>query len=185
MKKLLILSILLFSIHSQGQTYVKFNGATALLLIPNVGIETSIGKKTTYQFDVLASFWKKVNGVPYEFYTFTNEFRYHFHEKYNGLYVGANAGFDIYNIQKWNYSNIGIYQVGSGYTIGATLGYHKKLNDKFLLDFFVGGGFHQGFYHSYYIATDDRYEGDKAVKQNKSGEFIPYRGGVMISYRFN
>jgi hypothetical protein len=185
MKKLFILIILLFSIYAQSQTYVKFNAVSALILVPNIGIETSIGKKSTYQFDIVSSFWKKINGAPYEFYTFTNEYRYHFHEKYNGFYVGANAGFDAFKIQKWNYVDIGVYQVGVGYTIGATVGYQKKLSKNFILDFFIGGGSHQGFYHSYYIDTNERFELDKAVKQNKSGEWIPYRGGVMISYRLN
>ena len=48
MKKIVVLAVLLFSIHSQSQTYLKFNAATALFAIPNVGIETSIGEKTTF-----------------------------------------------------------------------------------------------------------------------------------------
>jgi hypothetical protein len=171
--------------HSKSQTFVKFNAATALILVPNVGIETSIGKKSTYQFDVIDSFWKNINGAPYEFYSFTNEYRYHFQDKYNGFYVGANAGFDAFKIQKWNYIKMGVYQIGVGVTVGATVGYQKKLNNKFLLDFFIGGGNHQGFYHSYYLGSNKRFEFDKAIKQNKSGEWIPYRGGVMISYRLN
>lgn len=185
MKKLLILTFLIISIHSQSQTYIKVNAITTLFTIPNVGIETSIGKKSTFQFDITASFWKSINGHPMQFYMFTPEYRYHFHEKNNGFYVGANAGFDIFNFQKWNYIDIGIYQKGVGGHIGATIGYQKKLNDKFVLDIFLGGGNHQGFYHSYYIATGDRWEVDTADGQNKSGEWIPYRGGIMVSYRIN
>ena len=62
MKKIVILLFLLFSIHSQSQTYLKFNAATALLVIPNIGIETSIGEKTTFSVDVMASFWESFNG---------------------------------------------------------------------------------------------------------------------------
>ena len=185
MKKLVIITFLLLSICSQSQTYIKGNAITALALIPNVGIETSIGKKSTFQFDVLASFWSSINGKPYEFYTLTSEYRYHFKEKYNGFYLGANAGFDIFNVTKWNYYDIGVYQTGVGYTIGATIGFEKKLNDRFMLDFFLGGGTHQGFYHSYYIETGERFELDTAVGRNKSGEWLPYRGGVMVSYRIN
>lgn len=110
-----------------------------------MGIETSIGKKTIFQFDVLASFWKSIDGKPYELYMFTAEYRYHFHEKNNGFYVGANAGFDSYNLTKWNYTDLGVHQIGVGYRLGAIVGYEKKLNDRFMLDFFVGGGNHQGF----------------------------------------
>ncbi|WP_310557859.1 DUF3575 domain-containing protein [Flavobacterium sp.] len=185
MKKLFIFSLLLISFFSQSQTYIKGNAVTALALVPNIGIETSIGKKSTFQFDIVASFWSSINGRPFEFYMFTPEYRYHFREKYNGFYAGANAGFDAYNITKWNYYAARIHQIGVGYRIGATIGYEKKLNDRFMLDFFLGGGTHQGFYHSYYIETGERFGPDKAVGRNKSGEWIPYRGGIMISYRLN
>lgn len=185
MKKLFIFSFLLLSTFSQAQTYIKGNAATALVLIPNFGIETSIGKKSTFQFDAAASFWKSIDGKPYEFYTFIAEYRYHFHEKYNGFYAGGNVGFDSFNITKWNYYDLGVHQEGVGYLIGATIGYEKKLNDRFMIDIFLGGGTHQAFYHSYYIETGERFELDKAVDRNKSGEWIPYRGGVMISYRIN
>ncbi len=183
MKKLLVLTILLFSIQSQSQTYVKANALTTLLTIPNVGIETSIGKKTTFQFDVLASLWKSVKGNPMQFYVLIPEFRYHFHEKYNGFYVGGHIGATFFNFQKWNYLNTNLYEKGLGYVMGVTIGYQKKINDRFLLDCFLGGGNQQGFYKGYFIGTDTRYEG--AEHYNKSGEWLPYRGGVMVSYRIN
>lgn len=183
MKKTFIIILFLLSIYSQSQTYIKGNAVTALALIPNLGIETSIGKKSTFQFDVLASFWKSIDGKPYQFYTFTPEYRYHFHEKFSGFYLGAYASYDIYNITKWNYIKVGVHSIGIGYSLGATIGYQKKINDKFLLDFYIGGGNHQGFYHSYYIETGERWELDKAVGHNKSGEWIPYRGGIMLSYK--
>lgn len=183
MKKLFFFTFLLLSIHSQSQTYIKANALTTLLTIPNVGIETSIGKKSTFQFDVTASFWKSLKGKPSEFYVFIPEYRYHFHEKFNGFYVGGHIGATIFNFQKWNYLNTDLYEKGFGYVIGATIGYQTKINDKFMLDCFLGGGSHQGFYKGYYISSGERY--DKAKDYNKSGEWIPYRGGVMVSYRIN
>lgn len=183
MKKLFAFTILLLSIQLQSQTFIKFNGATALLAIPNIGIETSIGEKTTFSADVMASFWESFNGHnPMKFITVTPEIRYHFKEKYNGFYAGAHIGADKYELQKWNYWDTNKYEDGFGYRIGATVGYNLKLNDKFLLDIFVGGGWHQGFYHGYYNdGTPGRYE--KAPNYNKSGEWLPYRGGVMVSYK--
>jgi hypothetical protein len=151
--------------------------------MPNFGVETSIGKKTTLQFDILAFPWKSINGKPREFYTFTNEFRYHFKEKYNGFYAGANAGMSKFRFQKYNYLELDAYQKGFGYFFGATIGYQKKLNNKFGIDYFLGGGWHQGFYHGYRISTGERY--DKVKNWNKSGEWIPFRGGIMISYKLN
>ena len=183
MKKIFILTILLFSVHSQSQTYVKVNAMTTLFTIPNVAIETSIGEKSTFQFDVLGSFWKSVDGKPREFYTFTPEYRYHFKEKYNGFYAGAHIGGSVFNFQKWNYLNTDFYEKGIGYFIGSIVGYQVKLNEKFMLDCFVGGGWHQGFYKGYKISTGERY--DKAQNYNKSGEWLPYRLGVMVSYELN
>ena len=183
MKKFLLFTILFFSIHSQSQTYIKVNAITTLLTIPNVGIETNIGKKSTFQFDILASPWKSLKGRPAQFYTFIPEYRYHFHEKYNGFYVGAHLGATLFNFQKWNYLNTDKYEKGFGYIMGATIGFQTKINDRFLLDCFLGGGNQQGFYKGYYISTSERY--DNALKYNKSGELLPYRGGVMVSYRIN
>ena len=79
MKKTIAFLLLLVVTTSFGQTYVKFNGATALVGVPNIGIETSIGEKLTFSFDVMASFWKSFDGKhPMQFYTFTPEVRYHF-----------------------------------------------------------------------------------------------------------
>jgi hypothetical protein len=183
MKKTLFLLVVFFTIHSQSQTYIKVNAFTTLLTIPNVGIETSIGKKSTLSVDVLASLWKSVNGIPREFYTFTPEYRYHFKEKDNGFYVGGHIGASLYNFQKWNYIGTDFYEKGKGYFIGSTIGYKAKINNKFYLDCFIGGGWHQGFYKGYRISDGTRYE--TAQHWNKSGEWFPYRGGVMVSYKLN
>lgn len=185
MKKNIAFILLLMVSTSFGQTYIKFNGVSALVGVPNVGIETSIGKKTTFSFDVMASFWKSFAGHnPMQFYTFTSEVRYHFKEKYKGWYFGAHVGPDIYRLQKWNYWNTRHYEEGFGYRIGATLGYNFKISEKLNLEAFLGGGWHQGFYRGYYNdGTPGRYE--KAEKFNKSGEWLPYRGGLMITYKLD
>ncbi|WP_371414621.1 DUF3575 domain-containing protein [Flavobacterium sp. 140616W15] len=138
MKKLFALTVLLFTIQSHSQTYIKANAITALVAIPNVAVETSISEKLTLNVDLMASFWESFDGKsPMKFVTFTPEVRYHFNEKYNGLYFGGHIGGDIYKIQKWNYWDTNKYEDGHGYRLGATLGYQKKLNDKFMLDFLL------------------------------------------------
>ena len=97
MKKLLAVILFILCFQLQAQTYIKANVFTTLLTIPNLGIETSIGKKSTFQFDVTASFWKSVKGNPRQFYLFIPEYRYHFKEKNNGFYVGAHIGATIFN----------------------------------------------------------------------------------------
>ncbi|MEO8254191.1 MAG: DUF3575 domain-containing protein [Flavobacterium sp.] len=180
----LIALLLLLTTVGRSQTYVKINGLSALAGIPQLGLETSIGEKTTFSVDVFASLWKSFEGKPMQVIMLTPEFRYHFKEKFDGFYVGAHAGPDVYKIQKWNYWGTNKYEKGLGYRIGATIGYQKKISDKFVLDAFLGGGWHQGFYKGYYTdGTPGRYESVK--NYNKSGEWLPYRGGIMVSYKLN
>lgn len=181
MKKLIYCTLLLISTFAQAQTYLKANAITTLLTVPNVGIETSIGKKSTFQFDITASMWKSINGNPAQFYMFVPEYRYHFKEKFNGFYAGVHVGGTVYNFQKWNYWKTDNYEKGVGYMAGATIGYQKKIKERFVMDFFLGGGNHQGFYKGYLVSTGERV--DEAKKYNKSGEWLPYRGGIMLSYR--
>ena len=118
MKKLLFFTFLFISLFSQSQTYIKGNAVTALLLVPNFGVETSIGQKFTFQADILASFWESFNGNhPMEFYSLIAEVRYHFKEKYNGFYFGGHAGADQFQIQKWNYWDTNKYEDGFGYKL--------------------------------------------------------------------
>ncbi|MFV8378242.1 DUF3575 domain-containing protein [Flavobacterium sp. LB3R33] len=182
-KNIFLFFFFIFFIHSHSQTYIKVNPVTTLLTIPNVGVEMSIGKKATFQFDVLSSFWKSMSGKPKQYYIFIPEYRYFFHEKYDGFYVGAHIGATLFNFQKWNSYNSFMYQKGFGYVMGATVGYEKKISEKFLVDIYLGGGNSQGFYKGYFIGTDTRYE--SAKDYNKSGEWFPYRGGVMVSYKLN
>ena len=179
MKKLLFLFVVLLSFQLHSQTYVKVNALTTLLTIPNVGIETSIGKKSTFQLDILGSPWKSIDGKPQQFYIVIPEYRYHFKEKYNGFYAGAHIGGTVFNFQKWNYLNTDKYEKGFGYVIGATIGYQKKINDRFMLDCFLGGGNQQGFYHGYYLSTGERYE--TAKNWNKSGEWLIFTNSPKVS----
>lgn len=183
-KAILFLFALLFSIASSAQTYIKLNGLSALVGVPQVGIETSIGANSTFSIDAFASLWKSFDGKPMQAFMITPEYRYHFNEKFNGFYTGIHAGPDVYKLQKWNYWGTNKYEKGFGYHIGATIGYQKRLSDKFVLDAFIGGGWHQGFYKGYYMdGTPGRYESVK--NWNKSGEWLPYRGGIMISYKID
>ena len=63
-----------------------------------------------------------------------------------------------------------------------TLGYQWKLSEKWALDLFVGGGHQEAFYKGYSIETGERYD-TWIHDYNKSGEWILYRGGLMIAYK--
>jgi hypothetical protein len=174
--------ILFFIVQSNfAQTVIKGNLATALVAVFNFGIETKLSNKTSFQIDVTASFWNSVNNTPQEFGIIIPEFRYHIKEFGKGLFVGTHIGGSIFKVQKWNYAYQDYYQKGFGILIGVTIGYQFTLAEKFGLEVFLGGGSHQGFYKGYKISDNSRV--DLAHKYNKSGEFIPYRGGLMLVYK--
>jgi hypothetical protein len=140
-----------------------------------------VGEFSTVQFDIMGSPWKSIQGKPRQFVLAIVEYRHHFSAKYNGFYFGGHVGGTTYNLQKWNYINSDLYQKGFGLVFGGTLGYQVPINEKIMLDCFVGGGSHQGYYKGYSITTGERYDGAKNF--NKSGEWFPYRAGVMVSYK--
>ena len=57
----------LFSLYNSfAQTEVKFNLATAAVLVPNIGIEIKTTELKSIQLDVLGSFWDSFDGKPYQ-----------------------------------------------------------------------------------------------------------------------
>ena len=175
------IALLFFSQLVWSQTSLKFNVATALIGIPNIGFETNISEHFTFQVDATASFWKSVNGGPQEFLMLFPEVRYYTSGAKKGFFVGGHIGGSAYKIQKWNYLNSDYYQKGYSVMYGATIGYQFKIGEKFNLEFFLGGGSQQGYYNGYLVSTDERYE--NARNFNKSGELLPYRGGLMLVYK--
>jgi hypothetical protein len=179
----LLIFFLLINQLSWSQTNLKFNMATALIGVPNVGFETKIADKMTFQLDAQASFWKSVNGAPMQFFMIFPEVRYYPKQAAKGFFVGAHIGGGAFKLQKWNYKNTDLYQQGYNIMYGVTLGYQFNISSKFNLEIFAGGGNQQGYYKGYYISTGERY--DLAKKYNKSGEIIPYRGGLMLVYKLD
>ncbi|WP_346883379.1 DUF3575 domain-containing protein [uncultured Algibacter sp.] len=163
-----------------AQTSIKGNVATALIGIPNFGFETNLGRKTTFQLDVTASFWT-IKGVPYKFALLFPEFRYYTRRSGNGFFVGAHVGGGRYKLQKWNHDVSGDYQDGYSVFYGISLGYQFEISNRINLELFIGGGNQQGYYKAYSLKTGERTDG--ATDFNKSGEFLPYRGGLMLVYK--
>ena len=185
MKLKFVLVIIFFILYSPtfSQNYIKVNAVTALVLVPNVGFETKISKHFSFHVDVNASFWKSINGQPFQFVMVIPEIRYHFKETFNGFYLGTHLGGSYFKLQKWGYTNTNIHQEGYNYLMGFTVGYQKKIGAKFMLEAFLGGGNQQAFYKGYNSETGLRSE--TAKNFNKSGEWLPYRGGIMICYQLN
>ena len=190
--------LFLISFTLNSQTELKFNLASALVLVPNVGIEVQLSDRFGYQLDTSASFYDNIEGSPFHMTQIFNELRFYPKTKKNdrSFFVGAHVGYGMYNLRlpKWittivdtEYKEEGSYQYGRNAYYGITLG--KKIplkNERFNLEVFIGGGSSQSNY-KYYNKDEQRIFAITNFKRkfNKSGEELPYRGGLMITYKLS
>ncbi|MCU7618686.1 DUF3575 domain-containing protein [Chryseobacterium sp. PBS4-4] len=187
-----------------AQSEIKVNAAFLPLGMINIAAEKSLSNNFSLQAEGFISPWKSFVGKNLQIYMGTLEGRYYFKEVMKGWYVGAYGSIAAYNLQKWNYlkaetvlnedgtpqfSSDGSvrvterYQKGLAIVIGVSGGYHFTINEKIGLDVYAGIGTSQSIYRGYFKDNNERY--DAAAKWNKSGEIIPTRGGVMLTYTIN
>lgn len=181
---------------------MKVNIPFAALGIINLAVEKPINKKLSLQAEGLISPWKSFHGKNLKVYMGTLEGRYYFDEVMKKWYIGAYGSIAAFDLQKWNYYSakpvldalgnpelLGDgsarmterYQRGIAFIFGISGGYHFTINTKLGLDVFVGIGNAQSIYRGYLKDNNERYDG--AEKWNKSGEIIPTRGGLMLTYK--
>tara|TARA_B100000886_G_scaffold6579_1_gene4174 strand:+ start:321 stop:911 length:591 start_codon:yes stop_codon:yes gene_type:complete len=194
LKKITVVTLLIGLI-GFGQTEIKFNLATAPLLVPNIGIEVKLSEKIGYQLDTSASFYNDIEGSPFHMTQIFNEFRFYPNKNQKrNFFIGAHIGYGMYNIRlpRWianisgsEFKEQGSYQYGRNAYFGITIG--KKIplrNERLGLELFIGGGSSQSNY-KYYNKNEQRIFALTNYKRkfNKSGEELPYRGGLMLTYK--
>lgn len=207
MKKLLLATAISFAALSSAQLqdsistkklYVKANALFLPVGMLNAGVEYQLNKKWTLQGEVFISPWKSFAGKYAQVYMLGFDGRYYFNKAFNHWYVGGNLSFSRFIVQKYNYwsdndyqytpespiyKSSDLYQNGFSYIIGATVGYQFELGQNWNMDLYVGGGSIQSYYKGYHKELGVRYDTDPTRQYNQSGEWLPYRGGIMISYR--
>ncbi|QBO57171.1 DUF3575 domain-containing protein [Chryseobacterium salivictor] len=206
MKKTILLFALLIGLLGNAQNqntetakniFVKGNALFLPLGMLNAGAEFQLKERITLQADVFISPWKSFMGKYAQVYMMGFDGRYYFDEAFKHWYVGANISAARFIIQKFNYWGDGIsqftpespiynskdlYQDGFAVILGATVGYQFQLSDRWNMDLYLGAGSSQGFYKGYHKELGIRYD-DDGRRWDKSGEWIPYRGGIMIGYK--
>ena len=182
--------------HSKAE--IKFNLASALLLVPNIGIEVQLSEKFGYQLDTSASFIDNLEGSPFHSTQIFNELRYYpkLKEGKNSrsFFIGPHIGYGMFTLRipKFITSLVdtelkeeGSYQSGRNAYYGITIG--KKIplkNKKLNLEIFIGGGTSQSNYKYYNKEGNRIYENPNIEKDfNQSGEELIYRGGVMFTFK--
>lgn len=188
MKK--IISVLLLSLgvgtgfcQQRDALIIKTNITTLPLLMPSVALENQIKDQYSLQISAFISPWKSFAGNHLQAYMGFLEGRYYFRKFAEGWFAGPNLGVGFFDLTKWNYWDSGKYQRGYNFFIGATGGYAWKWTNQLGFEVFLTAGNSQGFYHGYEDknGTDTRYEKSESIR-NKSGEWLPYQGGIMLNY---
>lgn len=206
MKKIILLFAIFSCLYGNAQIkdssntkniYLKANALFLPIGILNAGVEYQLKEKITLQADIFISPWKSFMGKYSQVYMLGFEGRYYFQEAFQHFYVAANISAARFIIQKYNYWGDGLYQFTpespiyntadiyqNGYSLmlGATVGYQFRLGNRLNMDVYLGAGTVQSVYKGYHKVLGIRYD-DDGREWNKSGEFLPYRGGVMISYK--
>jgi hypothetical protein len=181
MKRIIALFVIALTGLAQGQNRVNINAATTLLGFPSLGYETPVNKHFTFHIDAIGSPFNSYNDMPLRFLIITPEVRYYPSKDHRGFYAGVHIGGSAFKLQKYGYENSNLYQKGYNYMMGASFGYVYFITNMIALEAFLGGGSIQSFYKGYDTTTGERYDG--AEKFNKSGEWLPYRGGISIIFQ--
>ena len=197
-KKWVISIFLVLSSVLNAQTELKVNLASALLLVPNIGIEVKLSEKLGYQLDTSASFYDNVEGSPFHTIQIFNELRYYPKLKegknVRSFFIGPHVGYGMFTLKipKFITSIVdtelkeeGSYQSGRNAYYGITIGKKIPLKNKKLgLELFIGGGSSQSNYKYYNKLGNRIYENPDIEKDfNQSGEELIYKGGVMLIYK--
>lgn len=178
MKRYLLVFFIVLNIAAVSQNRFHVNAATTLLGFPSLGYETPINKHLSFHIDAIGSAFNSYNDKPLRFLIVTPELRYYLKNDHKGFFIGAHLGGSTFKLQKYGYEDSNYYQQGYNYLAGASIGYVYFVSEKMALEAFIGGGTVQSFYKGYDATTGERYDG--AQKFNKSGEWLPYRGGISV-----
>lgn len=173
---------------------LKLNVAYAAVGVINPQIEFPISRNSSFQTEVVYSPWQSINGHPFHFGIFLNEYRYHI-PRTNGLYVGLNGGMMAFKMSKPMLVDRSIvfqnrYCKGYGYMFGAVVGYSWKFARRWMLDLFVGFGYMHSSYNGYSMDNVvDMYPHRPEDKQptspdplNNSAEWLPNKAGISIGF---
>lgn len=183
----LLFFLLTISISAQNtlkENQLKMNTVFIPIGIINAGMEFSLSSQFTIQGDVFISPWKSIVNHRALVAMGHIEGRYYLRERYDGWYAGIHVGGGVFELTKWNYTGTNKFQRGFNFMVGGTIGYQWDISYRWGLDFYLGGGTVQSFYKGYDQLPGKfitRYE--KSSPWNKSGEFLPYRGGIMLTYK--
>lgn len=182
MKKAILALALIISTScaAMAQTSIKTNALYWMAGVPNASLEVGFARKWSYNVDLVYSPWERfLDNKPLIIGQFINEVRFYPKQVNKGFYVGGYAAGHGFKMSKWNYG-YDRYQIGYGISLGVSVGYELPISNRWLVDFYAGGGWQLSWYRGFNYPSGDMYIG-----WNASGEWIPYKIGVAFSYRLS
>lgn len=193
MKKitLLMLAAMLLVARSNAQDFYvepKVNVLLGCATIFNPAVEIGFGDMSAFQFEYMGAYAKEDflgRGGPFILNMAIAEYRAYLPGRdHKGFFAGLDMGLHQYKADKnvipfiANDHDEGVYDWGFGYLFGLNLGYKFLFNDRLGLELSAAIGW-QHSQHEQYSA-----DGIRRHNMNASGEWTPYKGGVLLSYRF-
>ncbi|MFI3259581.1 MAG: DUF3575 domain-containing protein [Rikenellaceae bacterium] len=188
MKKLYITLLLAMAAITSTQAQiaeVKVNLAMGAIAIVNTSYEMGFGEGThsSLTFDYVGAFAEENymgTGHPFVISMGLFGYRYYLRDDHQGFFFGADAGLDAFRMNKEISITVNDpynrYDVGYGYILGTTLGYKYRFNERWSAE----ASFSFGYQNCRHEGYDD--EGVRLFDLNTSAEWIPYKGGIYLSY---
>jgi hypothetical protein len=163
---------------------------TAFTFTPNLGVEISLGKKSSVNLHTSYNPWN-LNGntgntKKLVHWTILPEYRYWFKESLDGHYVGVHGLFSKYNIGQRNVNMLfgkeskNYRFEGKGNGAGMTYGYQWHLSKKWSIDTNLGVGFIYMNYKKF-----DAIKCGKCISSEKKTYTGITKVGINLIYRLN
>lgn len=168
---------------SSQTTGIKTNIPYWGTLTPNLGIEVALGKKTTFE---VAGGFNPFTLSDYKYlkhWLIYTEFRYWTCEKFNGHFFGLHGLGGQYNVGGWDIPFWHLKKLkdtryqGYAYGTGISYGYQWILNNRWNLEFTLGGGYARFHYEKFPCVKCGTSQG--TGEKNYLG---PTKGALSIIY---
>lgn len=176
---------LFFGAHAQ-KTSIKTNIPHWFTATPNLGFEFALGEKVSLEFSGGVHPFEFGDTKQLKYWVVWPELRYWLCETFNGHFFGLHGVGGQYNISGWDLPidrlaglKTNRYE-GNAIGVGLSYGYQWILNNRWGLEFTIGGGFARFDYEKYSLGGS----GQK-VGENKKNYFGPTKGGLSIVYIIN
>lgn len=168
---------------------LKLNGAMVLGII-NPAVEFRVFDKGSVQLEALGVFAPRNflgTGYPCSLAITYGEFRFYPKQVFKGFFCGVHTGWGIYRLNKNILPIFGYLkdpnsiQVGQSFIAGLTVGYCFTFDKHWGLEISLGAGRQFSTYESYTHKEDGT---ASYCELNGSAEYLPTKGGILVSYRF-